>query len=289
MKKYFRLSILALSVFSLSSCLKDDATTLDPTASPTVVEFTNVSDIASPQGAKYPLYVTSVDLVPAASVPVTINLTGANAADTDVSIALTQVTGTGTGTPIGVYNAEHNSDVVYEELPTAVHDFTARTVVIPKGSRMVTFPINVKPQLFDLSKSYAIALKIVSTTSGGISSNFGTILVSIGPKNKFDGAYNYKTTAGTSLQPNLNRNAVGLITTGANTLKTNLLNTYSNIIVYSIDPATNQVTVVSVTPSIGTPVTDPVSNYNPTTKVMYVKWIAGTRSFEETYTYQGSR
>ncbi|RZL54284.1 MAG: hypothetical protein EOO93_20195 [Pedobacter sp.] len=67
------------------------------------------------------------------------------------------------------------------------------------------------------------------------------------------------------------------------------MNTYSNIITYNIDPVTNKVTVVSVIATIGTPITDPVSNYNPSTKVMYVKWTAGARSFEETYTYTGVR
>jgi len=287
MKKYFRLSILALAAFSLSSCLKDKNVVLDPDLSPPVVEFANVADIVSPQGAKYPLYVQSLNLEPTGKFNITINYTGSEPAPSDITVNVSLVGGTAAGTPIGDYNTEQDEHFV--ELPATMHDASNKTLTIPKGARSVSFPVNVKPSLFDLSAAYALAFKITSASSGTISKTFSTIVVSVGAKNRIDGAYNLKTTAGTSLQANLDHNNVPLVTTGATTVKTNLLDTYANIITYNVDPTTNKVTVVSVVNSIGTPITDPVSNYNPTTKVMYVKWTAGTRSFEETYTYQGSR
>ena len=114
------------------------------------------------------------------------------------------------------------------------------------------------------------------------------MVINIGAKNEYDGLYNYKSSPTQSLNPGANQNDAELTTTGAYTVSTNLVNTYSNITRYAIDPVTNKVTVTD-SGNIGDATTDPSSNWDPVNKVLYVKWNTSNRQFEETYTRIGDR
>ena len=282
MKKNIIKSIaLFLTVTSLTSCLKDDSLVLDPAKGVNVIEFANPGQI-NVIGSIYPLYVQSYDVVPEVTKTITVSYSGPETEapeDITVNIALAPTS------VITEYNDNQHEE--YELMPASNYTMTTTSVVIKKGTSKASFNILFKPTTFDLGKALVLPLKITSVSSGTISGNFNTILLNVGAKNRIDGLYSYKTSATTYLVPNADDKDVPLVTSGANTVKTNLLNTYANIITYSIDPITNKVTVVG---GFGTPITDPVSNYNPTTKVMYVKWVTTTgRNFEETYTYTGVR
>ncbi|MFC4211880.1 DUF1735 domain-containing protein [Pedobacter lithocola] len=279
-KNIIKSIVLFLAVTSLTSCLKDDSLVLDPAKGVNVIEFANPGQI-NVIGSIYPLYVQSYAVVPEVNRTITVSYSGPQSEapeDITVNIAVAP------NSVITEYNTNQNE--AYELMPTSNYTMTTTSVVIKKGTSKASFNILFKPTSFDLGKALVLPLRITSVSSGTISGNFNTILLNVGAKNRIDGLYSYKTSATTSLVPNADDKDVPLVTSGANTVKTNLLNTYANIMVYSIDPVTNKVTVVS---GLGTPVTDPVSNYNPTTKVMFVKWTSGTRSFEETFTYTGVR
>lgn len=285
MKKYFYKSVAALvAVATLSSCLKDDRLVLDPEKGTNVIEFVNPAQI-NHVGSTTALYVMSYPILTTQQViPIEVSYSGpAEGAPEDIVVNLAL----GGQAIIDQYNEEQDED--YTIMPAAWYSIGATSVTIPKGQKRASFNISINTSLFDLTKPYVVPMTISSVSSGTISTNFSKILLNFGAKNAVDGLYNYKTTAGTSLVANANFNNVPLVTAGPNTVKTNLLDTYSNIITYNIDFTTNKVTVVSVVSSIGTPITDPVSNWNPATKVLYVKWTAGARSFEETYTYTGVR
>ncbi|RYF10423.1 MAG: DUF1735 domain-containing protein, partial [Flavobacteriales bacterium] len=270
-----------VAVATLSSCLKDDRLVLDPEKGTNVIEFVNPGQI-NHVGSTTALYVLSYPVSSTLQViPLEVSYSGpADGAPEDIVVNLA----VGGQAIIDQYNEEQDED--YTLMPTSWYSVGATSVTIPKGQKRATFNVSINTSLFDLTKPYVVPMTITSVSSGTVSTNFSKILLNFGAKNPIDGLYNLKTTATTSLVPNANFNNVPLVTSGPNTVTTNLLDTYANIMVYRVDFTTNKVTVVS---GLGTPVTDPVSNWNPTTKVLYAKWTSGARSFEETFTYQGVR
>jgi hypothetical protein len=308
MKKIINIFLLGLIAIGFSSCLKDKSLTQPDAdgAIPNIIEFQNIGPITSPTTSIYPVYVQSYDISPTGTLNVVVNYAGVNNAPNDITVTVAM-----DPTIIAKYNDkiiadaraaaivlgqdpdEAEEDVagdLFEVLDPSLYSLGNLNLVIPSGQRTATLAVSLKPDQFDFAKNTALAFKIVTVSGSSvpISGNFGNIVVKVGAKNRIDGVYNYKTTAATALRPNRNDNDVELATTGPNTVQGNLVNYYTNIVTYSVDPLTNKATVTN-SGGIGTPITDPSSNYNPATKVLYVKWSAGTRSFEETYTYTGAR
>lgn len=281
-KNIIKSLVLFFAVTTLSSCLKDDRLVLDPEKGVNVIEFGNTSSV-SVAGSTVPLYVNSFALGQDATLQIPISYSGPEAtAPQDITVTVS-VLGEET---TDAYNEEQDDHL--EVMDPSTYTIPSTTVVIPKGQRRAFLTVNVKPDLFDLTVKYGLPLKISSVSFGTISGNFGTAIYSIGAKNRLDGLYNYKTSATTSLKAGANDNNVPLTTSGPNTVTANLVNTYANIVTYSVDPVTNKATVTN-SGGIGDPITDPASNFNPETRVLYVKWTAGSRQFEETYTYTGVR
>lgn len=290
MKKISNILLLALVATGLSSCLKDKYNALGPDNSPSVVEFKNPGTISSvsPAGALYSMYPQSFPAQASVDATYTVQLTGPNPAGQDITVTV----GVDTAA-VRKFNADQrikNPTFVGYDLPDAsTYTFPQTSYVIKAGQRSVDIVVSYKSEKFDFKKKYAFPLAITSTSAATVSGNFGTILINLSAKNAWDGVYNYKTSATTALRPNLNETA-RLVTSGANTVTTPLVNYYtaaSNELTYEIDPATNKVKVLNG--GIGDPVVDPSSNWDPVKKILYVKWSAGSRSFEETYTYTGPR
>jgi len=286
MKKYFSI-ILFTAAVSFTGCLKDDKANLTPNNSPAVIEWsTAVTADApiSPSGSTYTLYLRSLEIKSSIDITFEVNYTGGEAAPQDITVnygldndALIQ------------YNTERDvrdhQTVHLEPLPTAWYTINGTSVVIKKGERkaVITGKVNTT-NITDFDKKYVLPLKITSVSSGTISGNYGTILMQIGAKNPYDGIFNYKSSATQSLHPSANDNDAKLKTVDLTHVSTNLVNTYSNITVYAVDPATNKITVTD-SGGIGAATTDPSSHWDPATKVFYVKWKTSNRQFEETYTY----
>lgn len=285
MKKITKYLAIALTTLCFTSCLKDDPNNLDPkTGTNNVIEFKNISTIA-PGTVTLPLYITAFESTAASvDIPIVLNYAGAESnapEDINVTIAVDPAL-------VTKYNKEHDDDLT--PLPTNLYTPTL-TVTIPKGQRTGTAVFKVKPTSFDLSLRYALGLKITNVSSGVISGNFSSIVINTIAKNKYDGTYNFKTSASTSLQPNKNE-SVELQTVGANRLQLipGLLATYGNLVYYNIDPVTNQITVECPSLGVQTPA-DPRSKYDPSTKTLNVFWKQrnGSRTFEETIKYLGPR
>lgn len=186
MKNSFKIAGLALLTFAFSSCLKDDIA-LDPDKSTNVIEFKNPSSFVSPQGSKYSLYTQAFDLAPEKDYPITVSYSGAQVAPTDITVNI----GIDTAA-VTQYNAEQEEH--FDVIPAALYTLPA-TVVIPKGQRTATLTIKIKSDKFDFSKRYVLPIQIKSASSGIISGNFGTILLGLNAKNKYDGVYNLAATA----------------------------------------------------------------------------------------------
>lgn len=184
MKKYLGFLLFAITTASLTSCLKDGPVNLPPGGSPPVVEFsTNLfaaptSDVNSPVA----LYTKSYDIKPSVDMEVTVGYTGGSPAPQDITVNIDTIS----HGKINAYNLYSESE--YELIPGNL--FTLPTsVVIKKGENFAKFTVQLKTAQFDFAKSYALPLNISSVSSGTVSGNFGTILVAVGAKNKYDGIY----------------------------------------------------------------------------------------------------
>ncbi|MFD2920257.1 DUF1735 domain-containing protein [Terrimonas rubra] len=297
-------------VTGLTSCLKED-TILSKDESNNVIEIYNnvpgtiVSDVSS----LYPLYSEAFDVVPSAPYIFRVSYSGADVAPQDITVTLDQ-----DPAALDYYNEEF--DKHFEVLPASKYTIPGWTVTIKKGQRIAEIPVEFKTDQFDLSKSYAIPLKIVSASYGTISKNYGTVIFEIIAKNKYDGAYkgNGYTFMGTS-----NTTApflwsidcswgLNLITTGANSVYMDAKPVYrgGSIIYFGgifpnivFDPATDKVTAVNASgpgngynygfPAVQTPTYN--SRYDAATKTIYISYniINTTWYATDTLVYCGPR
>jgi hypothetical protein len=214
MKLSFKIAGLFVMAAAFTSCLKDEMS-LDPDTSTNVIEFKNPSSFLSPSGSTYSLYTQAFDLAEENDYPITVSYSGAHVAPEDITVTI----GIDTAALTQYNNEQHTEydliDANLYTLPTSV--------VIPKGQRQATVGIKVKSNLFDFSKAYVLPVKIQSVSSGIISGNFGTILLSLNAKNKYDG--NYTVEATSPMVDNTSANLTGyyplnsdLHTTGPNSV-----------------------------------------------------------------------
>lgn len=277
MIKYSKILSLALLALGLSSCLKDDMIDDQKYG---MINLNAKKIVQIPTSSNSYFSSTVAVVVENADISkkvFSVVLASEEVASEDIVVTLSRAR---SAEILANYNTEKESSI-----PALTGNFSIpSTVTIPKGSRSVDVPISYNPK--DLSGSAAFGVDIQSVDKPGytIAGNYGKVLVILTPKSPLDGYYNYKTSATTSLVPNANDDDVRLRTVSATRVSTNLLNTYSNTMVYEINPVTNKVTVIS---GLGTPITDPSSHWDPVSKVMFVKWTAGSRSFEETFTRTG--
>ncbi|RZM22832.1 MAG: DUF1735 domain-containing protein [Pedobacter sp.] len=180
MRNFIKLVSLFFVGATMTSCL-DDKLSLDPANSTNIVEFKNPSLFVSPYGSKYALYSRAFDLAPENDYPLTVSYSGANVAPEDITVTL------GTDpTALTQYNTEQKK--TYDLIPESLYTIPAQ-VVIPKGQRTATVTVKVKSSSFDFSKKYVLPIQIKSASSASVSGNFGTILLNLSAKNKYDGRY----------------------------------------------------------------------------------------------------
>jgi len=273
-----------------ASCLKDTEL-IGPDADgaiwDNIIEFGNLAEPSSPRNSPIPKYSLSFDIEPSATLNLKVKCVGSEKAKEDIRVTIAL-----DNSLIDTYNTENKlePDEKLTEMPAARYAITVTEAVIKKGEREAVIPIDLKPDLFTFDANYAIGLAITSTSAGIISGNFGKVVLGLGAKNAYDGTYTYEASANTFNQPGKTGTA-RLVTIGPNTVRLmpGLLITYANVVTYTVDPATNKVTVALPT-TAGTFDTDPSSHYDPATKTFHLKWRwNGTRLFEETLTYTGPR
>lgn len=182
--KNFSYAALFLAVFSsLTSCLKEKPA-LDPEESHNVIEIYQdiPSPTTSPSDAIHPLYTVSFNVVPEINYQIYVNYSGAGNAPQDIQVTLGL-----SQEALDDFNDDQGSTFI--PLPTNMYSVDSWTVTIPKGQKRATVNVKFFTDQFDLSKLYALPVKILSVSSGTISSNYGTVLFGIVAKNKYDGRY----------------------------------------------------------------------------------------------------
>ena len=276
MKKFVKILIASWIVaICFSSCLKEKGL-MDPSKTHNVVELAATGTLASTVTSPIAMYTNAFDVVPEVDFGLIISYSGADMAPQDITVQLVVDT-----TMIKAYNdVNPTATPKISVLPAANYTLPSMTVVIPKGQQQVIAHVKLKTTLFDFSKSYGLAIKIQSASTGIISGNFGQVIYKTVPKNKYEAKYThtYTTTLGNGT------NNVTMTTTGANSLTFGLIGVYSNVVNITIDPVTNKVTVD--VPSLAPTTTDPNSNYNPTTKTFHLLYATPGRTFDETFVRQ---
>jgi hypothetical protein len=175
MKKYTYI-LLSLALL-LSSCLKEEGV-FKENGSYGIVEL----DLAARStSTPYAIRSTTIEVEDEVALTVKVNYTGVNGAPEDVQVTLAI-----DNAAVGKQYPDNSTIAV----PDGAYELPASNVVtIPKGGKTATYTIKIKPRLFDLTKSYALGVKIASATAGTISGNYSTGVYILPVKSPWEGTY----------------------------------------------------------------------------------------------------
>ncbi|WP_439880514.1 DUF1735 domain-containing protein [Pontibacter sp. MBLB2868] len=281
--------------------MDDERIVPDTADAANIIEFSASPSVYPSSSYLFPVVTSAYEVKPAAEMEVVVSYSGTDVAPEDITVNIEVLPAL-----IDEFNAKVEADARaeaiatnddpdaaaedalfengYDLMPSELYELKATQVTIKKGERKAILPITVHTDQFDFSKQYGIPLKISGASTGTISGNFGAAIFNVKAKNQYDGKYSYKGAADQSLGAGKEATIV-MATTGEFTVKTGLVATYSNEVFYTVDPATNKVTVSMTT--LLPIATDPSSHYDPATKTFHVKWTSngGARHFEETIKY----
>lgn len=298
MKKIYY-TLAALSILS-TGCLKDKGYEDHQTGMKSVTSERFVSILYPYETAG--LHTNDIFTKPAEE-PVetfTVALTGP-VYNKDVQLTLTAV-------PALV--SEHNdaNDDVYEVLPAANYELPA-SVTIPAGHEYAVVHVKIKKTGLDPVGAYGLGVQIatVSDAAVKIASNARQSLMGILFRNDYDGVYQLRSLAQHPTNSTL-AGIVGpaewsLVTSGATSVRSATRHSWVNgsssalpagyNTIFTVDPATNKVTVsdgsgIGFTNSPGYD-----SRYDPATKTIYAKWQyggpGGNRIFTDTLVFLRAR
>jgi len=198
-------SLSAVLCIGLSSCLKDELYTADTNDAPSIITFSEAPSASSSASNIYPVYNRAFNVVPSSDITFAVSYSGDDVAPQDINVKIAV-----DNAAITAYNnkivadaraAAEEEGTDPDEAEDAVHGdlfdqmgtnlFTLNTseVTIKKGEKSANIVISVKPELFDFSYRYGLAISITSSSLGEIADNFKTAIFFVTAKNKYDGAY----------------------------------------------------------------------------------------------------
>lgn len=184
-KNLFRICI-ALMGISLVACLDDDKYALDPGGTKNVIEFFDPSVPASPVGSIYPVWVTTTEIVEDFEFEQTISYSGPNGNSKNIELTLAV-------DPLALDEYNEQMDELggahFEMMPASYYEFTDVSVTIPKGEKKVNISILTHPDQFDLTKNFALPVRITSASDGILSTHWSVAILAVVVKNKYDGVY----------------------------------------------------------------------------------------------------
>jgi hypothetical protein len=277
--KYYAVAVLAASGFS--SCL-DDKGVYEENGSSGIVELVLPARTTS---TPFAVKTTTIEVEDVIELPVEVNYTGINSAPQDIEVEL------------AIDNdaiAIHDPTGVTLALPSSNYDLPASNViVIPKGQKKAVYTIKLKPKTFDLTKSYALAVKIVKSSLGVVSGNYSTGIYSLPVKSPWEGVYtvNYRWYRGGgygSDEETYTETGVTLLTQGPGILEARYVGYwFSGYTRYTVYPDAIGVFVYSGSARTTGIVESEVDTDNLTFRVRY--WFIAPTSYEleETYTRTG--
>jgi hypothetical protein len=279
---YFKYNAIAiLSVLSLNSCLDDEGVYTENGSSGIVELILPARTTSTPFAVK----TTTIEYVDIIELPVEVNYTGVNPAPENIEVELAIDDGA-----IEIYDA--TGTVI--ALPANSYELPASNVVIiPQGEKKAVYIIKLKPKTFDLTKTYALAVKIVRASLGVISGNYSTGIYNLPVKSPWEGVYtvDYKWYiggyAGTD-DETYSETDVRLTTQGPGILQATYVGAaYSGYTQYTIYPDAVDVYVFSGSARATGIIESEVDPDNFTFRVRY--WFIAPTSYEleEIYTRTG--
>jgi hypothetical protein len=168
-----------LTVFGFSSCL-DDEGVFKENGSSGIIELVLPARTTS---TPYAVKTTTVEVEDVMELPVEVNYTGVNPAPQDIEVELVIV-----DEAIAIYDPSGTTLA----LPASNYELPASNVItIPKGQKKAVYTVKLKPKTFDLTKLYALAIKIARASSGIVSGNYSTGIYSLPVKSPWEGTYTY--------------------------------------------------------------------------------------------------
>lgn len=283
--KYRFIGLYMLAIVGITSCLKDKDYEDH--------QYGSYGAGSSKTGVGFPESANAINNIALENVDTEqdfdvalVNLLSANPAATDIKVIVEP-----DPTLVDEYNQENDGNRL--QLPDGSFEFESFELTIPKGSRtaqmQLKFP-DVKNTL-DLTKSYAVGLRIKSVAPSGvvIAENLRRILVGVNIKNQYDGVYSmrgYTLRAGDAAKTGFfSGQEMSLLTAGLHVLDFNDLLVWADLTGIGIgepqlvvNPATNKVTVSSSGGAVNLPGYD--SRYDPATRTFYLgfTWGAGPSS-----------
>lgn len=302
LKKWLGLTVCsAILLAGFDSCVKNRNTlATDFSQAEPLVELLT----APPLGAtptKYKGLVLNLSQ-PSVTERIYVNYAAGGPAPKDIKVTLA-IDPTG----LAAFNLAQSPNTNYVLLSPNAYSFNT-TVIIRKGEQFGYADITFKPGLVDLSVSNALAIKIVDAEGVLISGNYHTFIYSVGVKSPYEGVYSLRGFILRAGDPVLT-GPTGvyertLLTVSANSVRMAenhgwsassgpgaIASTVSNP-TYSVDPATNLVTITSdggPFPAGMMNLPGNTSRYDPATKTFYVysTWGGGpgVREMKDTLTF----
>lgn len=123
-------------------------------------------------------------------LPIKVQLTGSDPALEDIRVTLAVKDNI-----VERYNSAWQS--TYEALPNRLYEVGNYEIIIPRGQKEAILNIKIIPPRFtelDFTKAYALAVHIVSSSTGTVSGNYAEGLYAVSIKNKYDGVYQVSGT-----------------------------------------------------------------------------------------------
>ncbi|MBS1601797.1 MAG: DUF1735 domain-containing protein [Bacteroidetes bacterium] len=292
-------NILAVAaVVSLAGCLKKNEMNVDPDGASSIILFASTGNNQASTSSEFMRYYSDFGVVNVGDngqFNINVMFSGGATAPSDITVNLALDTAA-----LSTYNKEDGTS--YVPPPAAATHFPT-SLVIKKGTQLIqgVAKIDITSD-FDFAKSYALPLKIVSSSYGVVSTNLGTTIYSFGVRNKFDGHYSWKgysLRAGDGAKTGNFTNSKGLdlVTGGANSVNFGDLQVWADLTGVGIGNPTLTIAAdnsVKISSSGGA-YNDPAytSRYDPGTKTFYVSFTWGSgpssRLATDTLTYVNSR
>lgn len=186
MKSIYKFLMVAATAATLTSCLKDKNID-DQVYGMTRYDQGKIVELPAPPNHFIAIGLNLADR-DTTFAAVTVGLAADQVAQEDIKVNLTLANSSAL---ITEYNNANGTGFI--QLPSSEYALqgTGLSVTIPKGQRFGTVNITLNPNDLDPSEAYALGFKIASIETSGytISGNFGTVVVGILVKNRFDGVY----------------------------------------------------------------------------------------------------
>jgi hypothetical protein len=265
MKKFLYVIVAASLTGSLSSCLNDDEH---------YVDFKNVGAVAEiPSSAFYGLQDTRSYLkVTAVTDSFDVNIASPNPPSQDI-----QVTVSVDEAALNAFNTQNGT--TFKVLPASSYQLLTPTVTVKAGSRLAPVSFRLNTTSLSFTDTYAIPFVIKSATNGVVvSSNYGTKILAIVPRNNYEGTYQ---STGSFNHPTAGVRAINRTKTLSSIDETTSQTEYADLggsstMWLKINPD-NTVTIIPKGTSAAATVQTGVNTYDP-----------ATRTFTLNYRYAGA-